>query len=74
MISQNRADEKRQVLADHQWEMIQAEERQNQQLLEMSNRLIGLTTEVHALTAEVHRLLTGQNDPAGPATMPRRAG
>ena len=58
MISQNRADEKRQALADHQWEMIQAEERQNAQLLEMSNRLIGLTTEVHTLTTEVHQFLT----------------
>jgi uncharacterized membrane protein len=74
MISQNRADEKRQVLADHQWEMIQAEERQNQQLLEMSNRLIGLTTEVHALTTEVHQLLTSQNGPARPTTTPQRAG
>jgi uncharacterized membrane protein len=65
MISQNRADEKRQVLADHQWEMIQAEERQNEQLIAMSNRLIGLTTEVHALTAEVHQHLTRQDGAAG---------
>ena len=60
MISQNRADEKRQVIADHQWEMIQAEEKQNEQLLEMSNRLIGLNTEVHSLTQEVHQVLTRQ--------------
>jgi len=58
MISQNRADVKRQVLADHQWEMIQAEERQNQQLLDFSTRLMTLTTEIHALTTEVHRLVT----------------
>ena len=57
MISQNRADEKRQVLADHQWEMIQAEEKQNEQLLEMSKRLIELTTEVHGLTAEMHQIV-----------------
>ena len=29
MISQNRADAKRQVLADHQWRFVQQEERQN---------------------------------------------
>jgi uncharacterized membrane protein len=29
MIGQNRADEKRQVLADHQWQTIQEEEQQN---------------------------------------------
>jgi uncharacterized membrane protein len=28
MISQNRADEKRQVLADHQWQMVQEEDQQ----------------------------------------------
>ena len=44
MISQNRADVKRQVLADHQWEMIQAEKRQNQQLRDLSTRLMTLTT------------------------------
>ncbi len=54
MISQNRADAKRQILADHQWEMIQVEERQNEQLLELSTRLMTLTTEIHALTTEVH--------------------
>jgi uncharacterized membrane protein len=58
MISQNRADVKRQVLADHQWEMIQAEERQNQQLLDLSTRLVTLTTQIHALTTEMHRLVT----------------
>jgi uncharacterized membrane protein len=30
MISQNRADEKRQVLADHQWQTVQEEEHQNE--------------------------------------------
>ena len=65
MISQNRADEKRHLLADHQWEMIQAEERQNEQLLALSNRLIGLTTEVHALTSEVHQVLMRQAGATG---------
>ena len=33
MISQNRADEKREVLADHQWQTVQQEEQQNEELL-----------------------------------------
>jgi uncharacterized membrane protein len=39
MISQNGADEKRQVLADHQWQTVQQEEQQqqNEQLLHISN-------------------------------------
>jgi len=57
MISQNRADEKRQALADHQWEMIQLEEKQNEQLLRISEKLLTLTTEVHALTGEVHQVM-----------------
>jgi uncharacterized membrane protein len=58
MISQNRADAKRQVLADHQWEMIQAEERQNEQLLDLSKQLVAMTTQIHSLTSEVHQLVT----------------
>ena len=34
MISQNRADAKRQVVADEQWQMVQAEDQQNEELLE----------------------------------------
>jgi hypothetical protein len=36
MISQNRAEEKRQVLADRQWQTVQQEEQQNEQLLHIS--------------------------------------
>src|SRR3954469_4948670 len=46
MISQNRADAKRQVLADEQWKTVQEEERQNKQLLELSQQILALTKEV----------------------------
>ena len=55
MISQNRADERRQVLADHQWELIQTEERQNQQLLALSTNILDLTKQVHALMSELRQ-------------------
>jgi hypothetical protein len=42
MISQNRADEKRQVLADHQWQTVQEEDQQNQELLALSNQILEL--------------------------------
>src|SRR5436309_12658121 len=38
MISQNRADEKRRVLADHQWEFVRTEEQQNEELLSLSKQ------------------------------------
>jgi uncharacterized membrane protein len=50
MISQNRADEKRQVLADNQWKIVQTEEAQNEQLIELSTQILELTKAIHMLT------------------------
>jgi uncharacterized membrane protein len=52
MISQNRADERRQVLADHQWEFVRTEEQQNEELLRLSNQILELTKAVHAFTLQ----------------------
>jgi uncharacterized membrane protein len=46
MISQNRADTKRQILADQQWRMVQEENEQNVQLLDLSKQILALTKEV----------------------------
>ena len=43
-----RADERRQVLADHQWQTVQEEEQQNQQLLDLSSQILELTKAIHA--------------------------
>jgi uncharacterized membrane protein len=51
MISQNRADEKRQVIADQQWRTVQEEEQQNERLLRLSNEILALTKEIHAASA-----------------------
>jgi uncharacterized membrane protein len=51
MISQNRADERRQVIADQQWQTVQEEEQQNERLLRLSNEILDLTKEIHAATA-----------------------
>ena len=50
MISQNRADQKRQVLADHQWDMIKEEEKQNRLLLDLSQQILDLTAAIHHAT------------------------
>jgi uncharacterized membrane protein len=52
MISQNRADEKRQVLADNQWKIVQTEEAQNEQLIELSTQILELTKAIHMLTVQ----------------------
>jgi uncharacterized membrane protein len=51
MISQNRADAKRQVVADLQWQTVQEEDKQNRQLLDLSKQILGLTKAVHAFAA-----------------------
>ena len=65
MISQNRADAKRQVLADQQWRTVQEEDRQNadllklsaeqenqnKELLDLSHQILTLTKEVRTFTA-----------------------
>jgi len=51
MISQNRADAKRQVVADLQWQTVQEEDKQNEQLLQLSNQILELTKAVHAFAA-----------------------
>ena len=55
MISQNRADAKRQVIADHQWKTVQEEDQQNRQLLDLSNQILELTKAVHAATERERR-------------------
>jgi uncharacterized membrane protein len=52
MISQNRADAKRQVIADEQWRTVQEEDQQNTELLGLSRQILALTKEVRGLAVE----------------------
>jgi len=61
MISQNRADEKRQVLADNQWKIVQFEEAQNDQLIELSKQILELTKAIHSVAVT----LQGQGQDPG---------
>jgi uncharacterized membrane protein len=55
MISQNRADEKRQVLADHQWQLVVEEAKQNEELLSISREILRLTSAVHDMASAIDR-------------------
>jgi uncharacterized membrane protein len=48
MISQNRADAKRQVIADQEWRTVQLEDQQNTELLTISKQILKLTKEVRS--------------------------
>jgi uncharacterized membrane protein len=51
MISQNRADAKRQVIADQQWQTVKEEDKQNEELLDLSNQILELTKAIHSFTS-----------------------
>jgi uncharacterized membrane protein len=53
LISQNRADARRQVIADEQWKLVQEEDAQNVELLTISKQILALTTELHALARRI---------------------
>jgi uncharacterized membrane protein len=66
MISQNRADEKREVLANQQWTTVQDEDRQNTELLRLSNemdqqnqQLLLVSNEILELTKALHGAIAG---------------
>ena len=54
MISQNRADAKRQVIADQQWQTVKEEDKQNEELIHISHQILNLTKQIHAY-AEANR-------------------
>jgi uncharacterized membrane protein len=52
MISQNRAEAKRQVIADQEWETVRLEQRQNEDLLALSQQILELTRQVHTIAVQ----------------------
>jgi uncharacterized membrane protein len=48
LISQNRADAKRQAIADQQWQTVQEEDTQNEELLDLNHQILELTKAIHA--------------------------
>jgi len=62
MITQNRQEDARQYLADQEWRMVQSEERQNEELIGLSNQILGLTKAIHELTV-VHTGTAGGPPP-----------
>jgi uncharacterized membrane protein len=52
MISQNRADAKRQVIADQQWQTVKEEDSQNKQLLDLSNQILELAKAIDVYAKE----------------------
>jgi uncharacterized membrane protein len=62
MISQNRADAKREVLSQHQWQVIQKEDAQNQHLLTLTQRIHDLSQQIHGLQTQTLELTQALTD------------
>jgi hypothetical protein len=73
MISQNRADAKRQAIADQQWKTVQEEDRQNQELLDLSRQILDLTKAIHGMAAQLGPAAESwQRTSAASVTHPRK--
>jgi uncharacterized membrane protein len=75
MISQNRADDKREVLANQQWTTVQDEDRQNTELLRLSNemdqqnqQLLLVSNEILQLTKALHGAIAGPEATSHPSS------
>ena len=67
LISQNRADARRQLMADHEWKLVQKEDRQNKDLLKLSTQadqqnqeLLELSKQILELTQAIHEMTTSR--------------
>ena len=75
MISQNRADEKRELLANQQWTTVQDEDSQNTELLRLSNemdqqnqQLLVISNEILELTKTLHGAITSPAATTNPSS------
>jgi uncharacterized membrane protein len=64
LLSQNRADERRQLLANAEWALVQQGERQNELEVEQNRQLLELSRQILALTQEIRALQGGGGSPA----------
>jgi uncharacterized membrane protein len=56
LISQNRADERRQLLANAEWQLVQQGEKQNELEVKQNDELIALSRQILELTREIREL------------------
>src|SRR6476660_5637677 len=78
MISQNRADAKRRLIADQQWQTVQAENEQNEELIGLSRQILELTKairrNVRAVSAVANEPVHARRDKALPLRAEVRRG
>jgi uncharacterized membrane protein len=66
LISQNRQDERRQLLADTEWKLVQKQQKENQIEIKQNEQLLGLSQQILDLTRQIHGLSVRLGAPEGP--------
>jgi len=56
LISQNRQDERRQLLADSEWKLVQQQQKENELEIKQNEQLLGLSQQILELTQQIHGL------------------
>ena len=65
LISQNRRDEARGVLADAQWKLVQKQEEENTLEIQQNSQLLELSRRIYELTKEIRQLSVAKAQDAG---------
>jgi uncharacterized membrane protein len=66
LISQNRQDEHRQILADSEWNLVQQQQKENQLEIKQNEQLLGLSQQILELTQQIHGLSIRLGPPERP--------
>lgn len=56
LISQNRQDERRQLLADQEWQLVQAQQKENKLEIQQNQELLMLSKQILELTRATHEM------------------
>jgi uncharacterized membrane protein len=59
LISANRQDERRQLLADQEWKLVQEQGKENELEVRQNKELLDLTRQIYDLTKAIHQMAGG---------------
>ena len=70
LISQNRQDQRRQLLADQEWKLVELQGKENEQEVTQNKELLDLSRQILALTKAIHQMTGASPAPGSPCPQP----
>jgi len=70
LISQNRQDQRRQLLADQEWKLVELQGKENEQEVTQNKELLDLSRQILALTKAIHQMTGASPAPGSPSPQP----